>query len=244
MMRCSRCGGEGEVNYGTDGLAYCNNCSFYGLNKQCWKCRMYLPATELQQFRGQFTCPYCIMDLRDDERRFEERRKESEYGKDRYNKDSTRDENSYHKERCERCGRETGITYRYNGMVLCNSCVGDAKKKWKDIGSDHPPMAMLRIKEERGLASKIVAVVERKISEYFHLLFKKDQKKELQKNKKEELELRLLYKPLAENRLLTEKEKLSNYKTRGEKAKFLRYNTKKMKREEHHKKKKYSEPHK
>ncbi len=72
MPNCSRCGRE--ISTGM----YCESCHFYIYNEQCWRCRMYLPKVELQQWRGQTYCPYCIQDLRDEEKDVEEKMGERE----------------------------------------------------------------------------------------------------------------------------------------------------------------------
>src|SRR3989338_1947758 len=109
-MLCTRCGAEAH-DYGADGLVYCSSCLFYGTTKSCWKCRMYLPAGELQTFKGQLTCPYCIMDLKDEDRRIEERSRVKE--RDNY---ASQDQLVEH---CERCGRELNTVYYLNGKRLC-----------------------------------------------------------------------------------------------------------------------------
>jgi len=82
---------------------------------------MYLPATELQQFNGQWTCPYCIMDIRDEERKRDEPK----------SKRPKLDVLPY-PERCERCGRDLeGIVYLLNDRKLCKSCLDEEKDKWE-----------------------------------------------------------------------------------------------------------------
>jgi hypothetical protein len=72
-MGCARCGRE------CTGM-YCDSCKFYEMNDQCWRCRMYLPKVELQQWRGQIYCPYCIQDLRSEELESERRRNSDSSG--------------------------------------------------------------------------------------------------------------------------------------------------------------------
>lgn len=141
---CSRCGQRGEIEYGVDGQSYCSSCIFYGLNKQCWKCRMYLPIAELQQYKGQWICPNCLMNSRDEDR-------DSIHAR-RYRID----------ERCARCNRETNNYYLWNGQRLCKSCVNDEQKKWGTVGGG--PMAggsrilsPLSVSKEEGFLSRIIS---------------------------------------------------------------------------------------
>jgi len=109
------------MEHGSDGLPYCSACIFYGMNKQCYRCRMYLPATELQQYRGQLMCPYCIQDARDQDRK-----------EDSYSEQKPKAEVITYVEQCERCGRDLqGRVYIWNGRKLCKSCLDDAKSTWE-----------------------------------------------------------------------------------------------------------------
>jgi hypothetical protein len=123
MGNCSRCGATGEMMYGSDGLPYCSSCAFYGMNKQCYRCRMYLPASELQQYRGMLVCPYCIQDMRSEDRRAEASHEKPPV-----------QELSY-PERCERCGRDLqGRVYIWNGKKLCKSCLEAEQETWGIVG--------------------------------------------------------------------------------------------------------------
>ncbi len=148
--RCIRCGRTGSVEYGTDGLPYCSTCVFYGMNKQCWRCRMYIPASEMQQYRGQWVCPICLMEMRDDDRKMTERRVEKPVAQP-----------LVYGERCERCGRETSLYYIYNGRRLCKSCLEEEQAKWGTVGGG-PSAAPYRItyKEgEEGFFAKLIGRV-------------------------------------------------------------------------------------
>ncbi|NYZ77290.1 hypothetical protein H0O02_03165 [Candidatus Micrarchaeota archaeon] len=149
--RCSRCGGEGNVEYGSDGQSYCSACIFYGINKQCWRCRMYLPASELQQYQGNWVCPYCIMDLKAEAQKMEKPQKE--YKAEKYPIQPV----SY-SERCERCGRETEIFYIWNGRRLCSSCLEEEQKKWGTVGGG-PSAAPYRVTygKKEGLIGSIIS---------------------------------------------------------------------------------------
>jgi len=123
MGTCSRCGTTGEMTYGADGLPYCSSCAFYGMNRQCYRCRMYLPASELQQYRGMLVCPYCIQDMRAEDQRAAAPHEKAPV-----------QEISY-PERCERCGRDLeGRAYIWNGKTLCRNCLEDEQGTWGVVG--------------------------------------------------------------------------------------------------------------
>lgn len=71
MAYCGKCGGytDGE------GARHCYTCSAAHdasgpeIGTQCQRCGMYLPSHELQMWNSRLFCPYCIMDLQDEERR-------------------------------------------------------------------------------------------------------------------------------------------------------------------------------
>jgi len=154
MPSCSRCGRTTEVEYGSDGQAYCSACAFYGMNKQCSRCRMYLPAAELQQYRGQLACPYCVQDMR------------SEETKKAPAAERPRMEALILSEQCERCGRDLeSRVYVWNGRKLCHSCLGDEQKKWGLAGGGPmgPPQ---RIRIEAARPAQKKSMVEAAISEF------------------------------------------------------------------------------
>ena len=167
-MPCSRCGSEGEMEYGSDGLAYCNSCSFYGMNKQCYRCRMYVPASELQQYKGQWMCPYCLNDSRSEDRRAEERG----------SGEGERASGYASGERCERCGRELTTVYYYGGRKLCEDCLDDAKREWKDVGGEKPPLPPYRVTEKRAGEAGRRSFIEWLFSEILFRLGIRKRKKE------------------------------------------------------------------
>jgi len=153
---CSRCGRDGEVEYGADGQPYCSACIFYGMNKQCYRCRMYLPATELQQYQGQWVCPYCVQDMRADDAR----RGAAAGAPERPRMDAL-----ILSEQCERCGRDLeSRVYVWNGRKLCKSCLKDEQDKWGLAGGGPmgPPQ---RIRVESARPAKQKSIVEGLISE-------------------------------------------------------------------------------
>ncbi len=156
---CSRCGRVDEMEHGSDGLPYCSACIFYGMNKQCYRCRMYLPATELQQYRGQLMCPYCIQDARDQDR------KEEEY----VDHGNHKTEVITYVEQCERCGRDLQHrAYIWNGRRLCKKCLDDAKDSW-ELARGGPMGPMQRIKVDTRKPSEKPSFIESMIGEFLML---------------------------------------------------------------------------
>jgi hypothetical protein len=114
---------------------------------------MYIPATEMQQYKGQWICPVCLMELIAEDTRMKKPEKypipPRIYG-----------------ERCERCGRETEVYYIYNGRRLCKSCLDEEQAKWGLVGGG-PSAAPYRVTygKEEGLILSIVG----KLLEYLGL---------------------------------------------------------------------------
>jgi len=130
---------------------------------------MYLPASELQQYKGQLVCPYCIMDMRSEERGVEARTEGERHA-----------EGIPAGENCERCGRSISTIYRVNGMRLCQSCADESKREWRDVGGERPPMPMYRVKEKAVKESGLRSFFESVFSEALALvgIKKKDVAKE------------------------------------------------------------------
>ncbi len=149
--RCSRCGRKTDVEYGADGRPYCSSCIFYANYKQCWKCQMYVPITELQQYKGQWMCPYCLVDEREADK------KKDEYKEKKYKKEELITTRIRYSETCERCGKETELLYSYNGRILCHSCLGEEQKKWDIVGGG-PSATPYRIKisEQKGVLEQMI----------------------------------------------------------------------------------------
>lgn len=148
-MSCSRCGTQAHCEYGSDGLPYCGSCIFHGLNKPCFRCRMYVPASELQQYKGQWMCPYCLMDSRDEDNAAFKHTQN--YAKA-----------TYHSEQCERCGRQPQTIYNYRGMRMCKTCVDEGKKEWDDVGADKPTVTPYRVTTgggKKGLLTKFLEAI-------------------------------------------------------------------------------------
>jgi hypothetical protein len=120
---------------------------------------MFLPATELQQYRGQFTCPYCIQDMRDEDRRVQERPAER-----------PKLEVLALPEQCERCGRDLeGRVYIWNERKLCKNCVGEEQEKWGLVGGG-PMAAPYRVSPAPETRRKERGFIESVISEILHVL--------------------------------------------------------------------------
>lgn len=105
---------------------------------------MYIPRTELQQYRGQFYCPYCVQDLR------ETTRKEDSH-------ESHHEQVIVKNEQCERCGKELKEVFIWNGKRFCRRCYDDGKALWDTIGS--PP--------DKGGATVPYEAIEQKKKESF-----------------------------------------------------------------------------
>ena len=143
-MNCIRCGALAH-QYGSDGLPYCDSCSFYGMNKQCWKCRMYIPSSELQQSKGQWICPVCL----NDERSQESARQQ--YKPEKYKPEQYVINQDFVKERCEKCGRDLEVVYVYKKKKYCQFC---ADIESGDLSS--PDVHKFRLKKKKGIVKKII----------------------------------------------------------------------------------------
>ncbi len=172
--RCVRCGRETDVEYGSDGLAYCTSCIFYGMNKQCYRCRMYLPVSELQQYQGQWMCPYCLNDVRDEARRTEERVSRESGAKG----SGAEGQGSYaSSERCDRCGRELTTVYYLGGRRLCRDCYEELRRDWKGVGGE-PSIPPYRMAAKAEGEARKRSLLERIFSEILILLRLRKRKKE------------------------------------------------------------------
>ncbi len=145
---CSRCGKKGEVEYGIDGLPYCENCSFYGFYRQCAKCKMYLPAYEFQQYKGMWLCPNCLADERQEEAKFKPKKEKL-----------TTSVLSY-QNTCERCGREAEVFYIFNGRRLCAFCLQEEQEKATLAGRKpfSPPVKVV-VRKEKSFFQKIIDAI-------------------------------------------------------------------------------------
>lgn len=145
-MRCRVCGREG--------FDICPECQFREQNQQCWRCRMYIPKAEMQQWRGQWICPNCRMDLE---------REEGEAAGGRKGKEDEGGAAELHekKGKCDRCGRETLILYKFNGKNLCWYCL-EKEDTYSGAGGTGGAIP-IQLMREKG---KKKGILER-IKEYF-----------------------------------------------------------------------------
>ena len=162
-MNCIKCGRECT---GT----YCESCSFYELNAQCWRCRMYLPTVELQQWRGQLYCPYCIMDIRDGEKGEEEEQGTKSRDSAKQDIFSPDDDAKPFGVRaiervCDRCKEDLDIVYVFEESKFCEACFHQKKKEWKTGNVQVPPFLKFKVKESPSLLNRVFRFVKRGVKE-------------------------------------------------------------------------------
>lgn len=143
-MRCRVCGREG--------FDICPECQFRELNLQCWRCRMYIPGAEMQQWRGQWICPNCRMELEHEEAAEMPKKGEKKPEGEEAMSGEVREK----KGRCERCGRETLILYKFNNRDLCWYCL----EKEEDYAGGGPtggaiPIQVTHEKKRKGWFTRI-----------------------------------------------------------------------------------------
>lgn len=114
---------------------------------------MYVPASELQQYKGNWTCPVCLMNMRDEDRQAEEKREGLPLRRLTY------------PETCERCGRDTPTLYIWNARKLCKSCLNEEKETWGVIGGG-PSGAAQAISMTPLRVAKKESFIEHVISEF------------------------------------------------------------------------------
>ena len=183
---CARCAAKEEMEFGPDGLPYCSSCIFYSLNKQCYKCRMYIPVNELQQYLSFWMCPYCIQDMRDEERKHNEPKNEKLH----------MDALAY-PEKCSRCNGDLNLgVYYWNGKHLCKKCMEDGQKEWEFI-SGGPSKGGQIIPQTQVIAMREVQKKESLLSNVLHSLgIKKRKTPEIVQLTKEEIKKVESSKPL------------------------------------------------
>ncbi len=125
---------------------------------------MYLPSTELQQYRGQWTCPYCMMDMKDAERKEEEKHHpvaaEGTLAREKEMLSGVPED-----EFCDRCKRKLVIVYIFNNRKLCEVCIDREKKDFEETGSGAVPMILkFRLKGNEGLLTRLLRKLEIAIS--------------------------------------------------------------------------------
>lgn len=170
MGFCSTCGAymaEGE--YGKCASCAASSQMHTTDDVPCQRCGMYLPRHELQMWNSRLYCNYCIMDLRDEERRLErsavreervppqpapprEREPLSPYG---------------YGGQCDRCGRQTDTLYEYGGRRLCSTCLAEEGGKPPSSGSQTLGMMVSALREFGEKSSRAVEKA-RAIGEKMH----------------------------------------------------------------------------
>lgn len=120
---------------------------------------MYVPVTELQNYRGQMYCPYCIQDLRDEE-----------ISHNKYTAEKIHVDPVAVVEKCERCGKEVkGKILFWNGKKLCKDCVDEGKKEWQTVsatpkhGGNYVPVQSASEKENAESNSNLLKKIDRLI---------------------------------------------------------------------------------
>jgi hypothetical protein len=112
---------------------------------------MYVPSSELQQYKGQWACPICIQDMRYHDR------KATEY---KPTKDPLRILS--YSEQCERCGRDLETVYIWNGKRLCKPCMEEGQLSWGIVGggpsgsSQKVSMQALKITKQRSFLQFLI----------------------------------------------------------------------------------------
>lgn len=149
MPNCTRCGATME-GLDAGGNMICDNCEASmhgggsGTDVPCQRCGMYLPSHELQMWNSRLYCAYCIMDIKDEEKRTtgegrpQEGAPENPTGGILGGLFGTRDAPPQQPEKsggeplqqytgtksgtCERCGRESDVLYSAHGLNVCPAC--------------------------------------------------------------------------------------------------------------------------
>lgn len=142
---------------------------------------MYLPRVELQQWRGQVYCPYCIMDIRTEEKADEEiisehaRKKLEKPDEDippddyapgvgiKENEKSSEEKTRIYE--CDKCKSGLDIVYVVSDHQFCEYCFRQQVKQWKDNDIQPPPYLKFKIRESPGLFSRFIDFLKRKITE-------------------------------------------------------------------------------
>lgn len=144
--RCIRCSKDSDLDYGPDGALYCEECMFFSMNRQCVKCRMYIPVSEFQQYKGLWLCPICLQDMRQEDVSHDTKYVQKE-AKPVYTP-------IIKIEKCEKCGSDIGSSlYIWNDKKLCKKCVTDEQAKWKMISGG----------SEKGLQKIVIKPTQKKI---------------------------------------------------------------------------------
>lgn len=135
---------------GREGFDICPECSFRELNQQCWRCRMYLPMAEMQQYQGQWICPNCRMDMQEAERKHSKGGHGSSGSQGGAGDDSASQEFNDRLGECERCRRPTDVFYIVGGRKLCKFCFEQGKEYMaRGPGASPTRIQIMRRKHEK-----------------------------------------------------------------------------------------------
>jgi len=86
-------------------------------------------------YAGQWYCPYCIMDLR-------------EQHQPKIEKEKPLQDQSVTKERCDRCGRSVEtVIYYFQGKKLCEVCLN--QEKGDNFGPVSPPAMRIKLNPKK-----------------------------------------------------------------------------------------------
>lgn len=147
MPNCTRCGATMD-GLDAGGNMICDNCESSmhgggsGTDVPCQRCGMYLPSHELQMWNSRLYCAYCIMDIKDEEKRTKGEGQQQEgapatppggilgglFGaRDAQQPEKPGGEplQQYAGTKsgtCERCGRESDVLYSAHGLSVCPAC--------------------------------------------------------------------------------------------------------------------------
>ncbi|MEW6529169.1 MAG: hypothetical protein AB1391_04725 [Candidatus Micrarchaeota archaeon] len=145
---------------------------------------MYLPKAELQQWCGQTYCPYCIQDIRDDEKNLQAKQDAripktsgippDESGFEIGQKIGQKNQDYF----CDQCQSNLDIVYVVADHKFCELCFQQQRKEWSERGIDAPPYMKFKVKESPGLLMRLIEFLKRKISEEWRRRNKKKDKKE------------------------------------------------------------------
>lgn len=129
---------------------------------QCWRCRMYFPKYESQQWRGYTYCQRCILDIQNEERNAEDRmqdkaRKAGEaihrpLRGDKFPPSGTAQLAEEYA--CESCGKDLEMVYILANHKYCDACFTQQVRAWKEQGIELPQYIKFKLKERKGLFAR------------------------------------------------------------------------------------------
>ncbi len=147
--------------------------------KQCWRCGIYLPREELQQWKGMWYCPYCLNEIIE-----EEEMKEKLKDKARRNGWETTSEGPKVPEikppddeggatasrvrdgqfLCDKCGKTMDKIIILADHKFCEQCFREYEKQLKANGIAVPPHVILKKKTSGFLLSALLKSLKQRIT--------------------------------------------------------------------------------